>query len=100
MPSPNDPGGPLNYLIVPAGNSRFRSVGVRSGDILKYFIVEDETIDEERRKAGVATRLAMEFTVAQVVERKHPVNRKGCPAQHREEIHGAGGQRPKGAQRR
>ena len=78
--SPSDPEGPLTYVRVPAGNSRFRGLGVRSGDILKYFILEDETIDEERRQAGFASQLAMEFTVTQVIDDNTLLIEKGISA--------------------
>ncbi|MEX0614191.1 MAG: CDC27 family protein [Pirellulales bacterium] len=77
--SPNDPAGPINLVTVPAGNSRFRGLGVRSGDILKYYVLEDETVDEERRQAGFAPRLAMEFTVAQVLDDNTLLIEKGIP---------------------
>jgi hypothetical protein len=62
------PAGPNNVVYVPAGNGRFRSLGVRSGDILKYYIREDETVDEESRQAGFSRQLAMDLTVAQVLD--------------------------------
>jgi tetratricopeptide (TPR) repeat protein len=66
--NPNAPGNPVNLIGVPGQNGRFKGVGVRSGDILKYYIVEDETIDEERRQAGLARQLAKELTIAQVID--------------------------------
>jgi Anaphase-promoting complex, cyclosome, subunit 3/Transglutaminase-like superfamily len=77
--NPNVPDGTINYLIVPAGNSRFRTLGVRSGDILKYYLVEDETVDEERRLSGFSRWLAMEFTVAQVIDEHILLIEKGIP---------------------
>jgi hypothetical protein len=68
--NPQNPGGPINIVGVPppAQNGRFKSVGVRSGDILKYYIIEDETVDEERRAAGHARQLARELTINQVLD--------------------------------
>lgn len=50
MPLPNQQdrlqqeGMPLsNFMVVPAGNSRFRALGVRSGDIVKYYAVFDDS---------------------------------------------------------
>jgi len=65
---PSAPDGPLNAVSVSSQNSRFRGVGVRSGDILRFFIVPDETLDEQRRQEGFGRHLAMEFTVSQVVD--------------------------------
>ena len=39
----------FNVIKVPAGNSRFRSLGVQPGDILKYYVKEDETVDADSR---------------------------------------------------
>lgn len=55
--------GPFNYVFVPEGNSRFRSLGVKPGDILKYYVL----LDEESLVAGIAQEVAMELTVAQVL---------------------------------
>jgi hypothetical protein len=66
--NPNTPGSPINIIGVPEQNSRFRSLGVKSGDILKFYIVEDETVDEERRATGFSRQLAKELTVAQVID--------------------------------
>ncbi len=40
--TPAVPDGPHNYLSVPGGNGNFRKVGVRRGDIVRYFIAVDE----------------------------------------------------------
>jgi hypothetical protein len=68
MANPGVPGGPINVIYVPGENGRFRSLGVRSGYILKYYIREDETVDEESRQAGFSRQLAMDLTVAQVID--------------------------------
>ncbi len=60
--------GAINVIRVPAGNSGFRSFGVRAGDILKYYVLEDKTVDEDSRKAGYSRQLAMDLTVAQVLD--------------------------------
>lgn len=78
--NPNVPDGLINYVTVAAQTSRFRSLGVRSGDILKYYIIEDETVDEERRASGFARRLAMEFNIAQVLDENTLLIEKGVPA--------------------
>ena len=58
----------FNVIKVPAGNSRFRSLGVQSGDILKYYVKEDETVDADSRNAGFSRQLAMDLNVAQVID--------------------------------
>jgi hypothetical protein len=67
--NPNIPGNPVNLIGVPPDRpGRFKSLGVRSGDILKYYIIEDETVDEERQLTGFARRLAKELTIGQVID--------------------------------
>jgi transglutaminase-like putative cysteine protease len=58
----------FNVIHVPTGNSRFRSLGVKSGDILKYYVKEDETVDADSRNAGYSRQLAMDLNVAQVID--------------------------------
>src|SRR3954467_5496918 len=58
----------FNVIKVPAGNGRFRSLGVQSGDILKYYVKEDETVDADSRNAGYSRQLAMDLIVAQVID--------------------------------
>ncbi len=58
----------FNVIKVPAGNSRFRSLGVLPGDILKYYVKEDETVDPESRSVGFSRQLAMDLIVAQVID--------------------------------
>ena len=77
--TPNVPDGTVNYIVVPEGNGRFRSLGVRSGDILKYYIISDETVDEERRASGFSRWLAMEFNIAQVIDENTLLIEKGVP---------------------
>jgi tetratricopeptide (TPR) repeat protein len=78
--TPNVPDGMVNYVIVPEGNGRFRSLGVRSGDILKYYLISDETVDEERRASGFSRWLAMEFNIAQVIDENTLLIEKGVPS--------------------
>ena len=40
--TPAVPDGPFNYLSVPKGNANFRKLGVRSGDIVRYFVNRDQ----------------------------------------------------------
>src|SRR4051812_14357010 len=58
----------FNVIKVPAGNSRFRSLGVQSGDVLKYYVKEDETVDADSRNAGYSRQLAIDLPVAQVID--------------------------------
>jgi hypothetical protein len=68
MTNPHIPGGPINYIRVPGGNGRFRSLNVQPGGILKYYVLQDETVDEESRQAGFSRALAMDLNVAQVID--------------------------------
>jgi TolA-binding protein len=68
LPNPSVPDGLINLLAVPSKNSRFVGNSVRPGDILKFYVKEDETVDEESRHSGFSRRAAMEFTVAQVLD--------------------------------
>lgn len=63
---PAQPEGPFNVLTVPAGNSHFRSLRVRPGDIVKYYILPDKTLNQESDLAAIAQLLPIELTVAQV----------------------------------
>jgi hypothetical protein len=58
----------FNVIKVPAGNGRFRSVGVRPGDVVKYYVKEDETVDADSRAAGYSRQLAIDLVVAQVLD--------------------------------
>jgi hypothetical protein len=78
--TPNGADGTVNFVVVPEGNARFRNLGVRSGDILKYHIIGDETVDEERRASGFSRWLAMEFKIAQVIDENTLLIEKGVPA--------------------
>lgn len=61
---PDAPDGPVNYLTVAGNpNGRFRTLGVRPGDILKFYA----TYDPESLEAGFARETAIDLTVAQVL---------------------------------
>ena len=66
--NPAIPNSLVNVLHVPGQNSRFKSIGVRPGDIIKYFVRQDRTVDEESRQSGLARQLAMDLKVAQVLD--------------------------------
>jgi hypothetical protein len=66
--NPAIPDSPINVILVPAGNSRFKGLGVRSGDTLKYFVKEDNTVDDESRQLGFSRQVAMELKIAQVID--------------------------------
>jgi tetratricopeptide (TPR) repeat protein len=51
--NPQDPEGGYDYLSVPAGNANFRGVGVRAGDIVRYFIKYDMESEEHGGGAQV-----------------------------------------------
>jgi hypothetical protein len=58
----------FNVIRVPANNSRFRSLGVKAGYRVKYYVKEDETVDADSRNAGFSRQLALELTIAQVLD--------------------------------
>jgi tetratricopeptide (TPR) repeat protein len=60
---PDVPDGPNNYVVVTSGNGRFRSLGVRPGDILKYSFVR---YDLENMETDVGETVTLDLTVAQV----------------------------------
>ena len=66
--NPAVPNSPINVIRVPAGNSRFRALGVRSGDLLKYFVLQDKTVDDESRQIGLSVNKAMDLKIAQVID--------------------------------
>lgn len=66
--NPAIPNGPANVIHVPSGNARFKGLSVRPGDTIKYFIIEDRTVDEDSRRAGLSKQKAMELKVAFVVD--------------------------------
>jgi hypothetical protein len=65
--NPNVPDGPINVINVPAQNSLFQRNRISSGDVIKYYIIEDETVDKQRQEEGLGRQLAKELTIAQVV---------------------------------
>jgi hypothetical protein len=66
--NPAIPNSPINIIHAPAGNGRFRSLGVRPGDVLKYFVKEDDTVDDDSRSAGYSRQLAIHLKVAKVID--------------------------------
>ena len=66
--NPNVPNSPANIIRVVNGNGRFRSLNVRPGDVVKYFIREDKTVDEDSRRSGLARQTAMDLKVAKVID--------------------------------
>lgn len=66
--NPNVPNSPINVVRVVNNNGRFRSLSVRPGDILKYFVLQDKTVDEESRKTGLSRQLAMDLKISKVID--------------------------------
>ncbi|MGL4514981.1 MAG: hypothetical protein ACRCT8_18000 [Lacipirellulaceae bacterium] len=67
---PDAPNEPANLLRVSLQNVRFRTLGVRPGDTLKYFAVYDrDTMNRlrETQEADIVTMAAVNLTVAQVL---------------------------------
>ena len=57
--TPAVPDGPNNYLYVPRGNGNFRKLGVRPGDIVRYYI----DFDQESSEHGIQQVDYIELTV-------------------------------------
>src|SRR5262249_23763683 len=67
--NPRSPDGLINVLQVPAGNSGFRNRShIGPGDIVKYYVKEDKTVDPEAQLSGMSRLIAMELNVAQVID--------------------------------
>ncbi len=66
--NPNVPDSPINVIHAPTGNGRFKSIGVRPGDLLKYFVRQDQTVDEDSQRLGLSRQVAMDLTIAQVID--------------------------------
>jgi hypothetical protein len=62
------PGNPINVIRVPTNNSRFRSLSIRPGDILKYYVLADETVDPDSARSGLSRQVAMDLKIAQVID--------------------------------
>ena len=69
LPNPSSSDGTINVVAVPREElALYAGMASSSGDILKYYVKEDETVDEESRRSGFARRTAMELTIAQVLD--------------------------------
>jgi hypothetical protein len=66
--NPSAPQRGANIIFVPAGNSRFRSLGVRAGDILQYFVLPDQTVDPDSQRSGMSRQKPLQLKVAQVID--------------------------------
>jgi hypothetical protein len=64
---PDAPEGPI-FLAVPAGNAQFRRLGVQPDDIVRYYVLMDESVEEDTRQMGFARPKAMDLTVLQVLD--------------------------------
>ncbi len=61
--APGSDGGPINCIQVQTQNGRFRSLGIRPGDVLKYYVL----YDEDSAETGISQTVSMDLTVAQVL---------------------------------
>ena len=66
--NPAMPESGFNVIRVTTGNGRFRGLDVKSGDVLKYYILEDKTVDIDSQKEGLSKQLAMDLKVDQVID--------------------------------
>ena len=57
--TPEVPDGPFNHLSVPEGNANFRTLGIRAGDIVRYFV----DYDQEDLEHGFESVTYLELTV-------------------------------------
>lgn len=62
--APNVEEGPINCITTTTHNGRFRSLGVKPGDMLKYFVL----YDEESEETGISQIESLDLTVAQVLD--------------------------------
>jgi hypothetical protein len=62
--SPGTDEGPINYITSSTHNGHFRSLGVRPGDVLKYYVL----YDEESAETGISQTVSMDLNVAQVID--------------------------------
>ena len=62
--TPGTDDGPINCLTATTHNGRFRSLGVRPGDIIKYYVL----YDEDSAETGISQTVSMDLTVAQVLD--------------------------------
>lgn len=62
--APNVEDGPINCIMTTTHNGRFRSLGVKPGDMLKYFVL----YDEDSAETGISQIESLDLTVAQVLD--------------------------------
>ena len=62
--APGSPDGPINCITTTTHNGHFRSLGIRPGDILKYYVL----YDEDSAETGISQTVSMDLTVAQVLD--------------------------------
>jgi hypothetical protein len=62
--APGADDGPINCITTATRNGRFRSLGVRPGDVLKYYVL----YDEESAETGISQTVSMDLTVAQTLD--------------------------------
>jgi hypothetical protein len=62
--APNVEDGPINCIMATTHNARFRSLGVKPGDMLKYFVL----YDEDSAETGISQTVSLDLTVAQVLD--------------------------------
>jgi transglutaminase-like putative cysteine protease len=57
--NPNTQDGIINYLLVADANANFRSIDVRPGDVVRYYV----NLDQESAERGIEQRTALELRV-------------------------------------
>ncbi len=62
--APGTDEGPINCITATTHNGHFRSLGVRPGDVLKYYVL----LDKDSAETGIAQTVSMDLNVAQVLD--------------------------------
>lgn len=62
--APGTEDGAINCITATTHNGRFRSLGVRPGDVLKYYVL----IDEDSAETGITQLVSIDLNIAQVLD--------------------------------
>lgn len=68
IPNPAMPESPINVIRVATGNGRFRALGITEGDILKFYVLQDRTVDPDMMASGMSVQKAMDLKIAKVLD--------------------------------
>jgi tetratricopeptide (TPR) repeat protein len=62
--APGTEDGAINCITAATHNGRFRSLGVRPGDVLKYYVL----YDKDSAETGISQTVSMDLNIAQVLD--------------------------------